>query len=255
MCRWLAYIGPEITPNQYLYEDKFSLIEQSHGARKSKSVVNGDGFGFGWYTEQEEPGLFRDILPAWSDENLKSLATHIKSGLFMAHVRAATSTSTNRTNCHPFRHANTLYVHNGQIGGYQVIRRKVENLISDKYYPSRLGTTDSEVLFLTLKTIMDNAPFHVATHKLIQLVCDLMHQAEIAEPFRYTSAYSDGEKLFAVRYSSDQLAPTLFYSKIEDGWILVSEPLDNQLNQWQLVPANHTIELGRDAEEPLITPL
>ena len=62
MCRWLAYIGKPVTPEQYLYEERFSLIEQSHNARKSKSVVNGDGFGLGWYGEKSEPGLFRDVL-------------------------------------------------------------------------------------------------------------------------------------------------------------------------------------------------
>lgn len=255
MCRWLAYVGPEITPNQYLYEDKFSLIEQSHGARKSKSVVNGDGFGLGWYTDQSEPGLFRDILPAWSDENLKSLATHIKSGLFMAHVRAATSTSTNRTNCHPFRHDNSLFVHNGQIGGYEIVRRKIENLISDELYSHRLGTTDSEALFLTLKSWMGNRSFAQATGELVRTVVEIMKAHQIEAPLRYTSAYSDGEKLHAVRYSSDKLAPTLFFSKIEGGWLLVSEPLDNQLNHWQLVPANHTLELCRHSAEPVIKPL
>ena len=246
---------PPTTPNQYLYEDRFSLIEQSHGARKSKSVVNGDGFGLGWYAEQAEPGLFRDILPAWSDENLKSLATHIKSGLFMAHVRAATSTSTNRTNCHPFRHENSLFVHNGQIGGYQIVRRKIEALINDEHYPHRLGTTDSEALFLGLKSLMGEKSFSDSTRELIRLVVGIMQAENISEPFRYTAAYSEGEKLCAVRYSSDKLAPSLFYSKIDGGWLLVSEPLDNQLDHWQLVPANHTIELSRHVEEPVIQPL
>ena len=256
MCRWLGYIGPPTTPNQYLYEDRFSLIEQSHTARKSKSVVNGDGFGLGWYAEQAEPGLFRDILPAWSDENLKSLATHIKSGLFFAHVRAATSTSTNRTNCHPFRHDNSLFVHNGQIGGYQTVRRKVEALIHDDLYTERLGTTDSEALFLGLKSLMKGSqPFCESTQELIHLVVNMMRSHNITEPFRYTSAYSEGDKIYAVRYSSDKLAPSLFYSKIEGGWLLVSEPLDNQLNHWQLVPANHTIELCRHSAEPVIKAL
>ena len=41
--------------------------------------VGGDGFGVGWYGERDEPGLFRDVRPAWSDENLKSICAQVRS--------------------------------------------------------------------------------------------------------------------------------------------------------------------------------
>ena len=41
-------------------------------------------------------------------------------------------------------------MHNGQIGGYDRLRRKLEGLIDDDYYQYRLGTTDSEMLFYML---------------------------------------------------------------------------------------------------------
>src|SRR5215207_3339612 len=55
---------------------------------EAKTGTNGDGFGLGWYGERPEPGLFRDIRPAWSDENLKSLSVQVRSPLFFAHVWA-----------------------------------------------------------------------------------------------------------------------------------------------------------------------
>jgi hypothetical protein len=39
-----------------------------------------------WYTKRTAPGLFKDILPAWNDSNLRSLAAHIRSRLFFAQV-------------------------------------------------------------------------------------------------------------------------------------------------------------------------
>ena len=51
-----------------------SLVHQSLHATEAKTGTNGDGFGLGWYGERPEPGLYRDIRPAWSDENLKSLS-------------------------------------------------------------------------------------------------------------------------------------------------------------------------------------
>ena len=95
-----------------------------------------------------EPGIYREVRPAWSDENLRSLCDQVRSGLFFAHVRASTGTATTRANCHPFAHGRYLFMHNGQIGGYARIKRRLEALIPDELYERRLGTTDSEAIFL-----------------------------------------------------------------------------------------------------------
>ena len=102
MCRWAAYIGEEVFLEDVVTAPCHSLIAQSHCAREAKSPTNGDGFGIAWYGDRPEPGLYRDILPAWSDPNLKSLCRQIKSDLFLAHVRASTGGATSRANCHPF---------------------------------------------------------------------------------------------------------------------------------------------------------
>ena len=111
---------------------------------------NGDGFGLGWYGEHPEPGLYRETRPAWSDENLRYLCRHLRSHLFFAHVRAATGTAVTRQNCHPFACGQWMFMHNGFVGSWNRLRRKVEALIPDAYYPSRLGTTDSEAVFLAM---------------------------------------------------------------------------------------------------------
>jgi predicted glutamine amidotransferase len=47
----------------------------------------GDGFGVGWYGEEDEPAVFRGIEPAWNGRNLRNLSKDIRSGLVFAHVR------------------------------------------------------------------------------------------------------------------------------------------------------------------------
>lgn len=84
----------------------------------------------------------------WSDPNLRSLTRHVKSGLFLAHVRASTGTATSRNNCHPFVHDAWSFMHNGQVGGYDQFRRDADMMIPDSLYPARRGATDSEALFL-----------------------------------------------------------------------------------------------------------
>jgi len=252
MCRWLAYIGAPISPKKYLYDDQYSLIEQSLSARKSRSIVNGDGFGFGWYGDNTEPGLFREVMPAWNDDNLKSLSCQIKSGLFLAHVRAATDTASNRSNCHPFQHRKSLFMHNGQIGNYLLVRRQVENLIPDHLYSSRKGSTDSEAIFLYLEFLMEKLSFKEATCQLIESVGAIMAAASIAEAFRYTAAYSDGESLYAVKFSTDDELPSLYYRKMDFGWLVVSEPLDSSRSQWLAVPDYHVLQIKRNSEEPIL---
>jgi len=148
MCRWLAYSGPPLRLKSLLFEPKNSLIRQSLAASRSAVPTNGDGFGLGWYGTEDHPGVFRDTLPAWNDANLWSLSEQIRARLFFPHVRASTGTAASRDNCHPFRHGGLLFMHNGMIGGFPVIRREVEQLIPADICHDRTVTTDSEAFFL-----------------------------------------------------------------------------------------------------------
>ena len=115
MCRWVAYLGEPIYIEEFVTTPQQSLIVQSRHSREAKHAVQGDGFGLGWYGERDDPGLFRDVRPAWSDENLLSLSQQIRSRLFFAHIRASTGTATTRANCHPFKHGKWMFMHNGRI--------------------------------------------------------------------------------------------------------------------------------------------
>ena len=131
MCRWAAYRGDPLYLEELVSSPAHSLIEQSHCATRAKTATNGDGFGIAWYGDRPEPGRYRDILPAWSDCNLKSLARQIRSPLFLAHVRAATGGGTRRDNCHPFTHESWSFMHNGQISGFERLRRPMEAMLDD----------------------------------------------------------------------------------------------------------------------------
>ena len=72
MCRWAAYVGKPIFLEDIVSRPGHSLIRQSHCATQCSSAINADGFGIAWYGERPEPGLYRDIYPAWSDPNLRT---------------------------------------------------------------------------------------------------------------------------------------------------------------------------------------
>ena len=147
MCRWVAYYGNPIHPEALLYDTEYSLVEQSRRDRLAGGQPNADGVGLGWYGERETPGLYRSVAPAWGDRNLREIAGQVHSPLFLAHIRAATGTPVEQTNCHPFRHGRWLFMHNGFIDGYLGLRRELLLAVDPALFPGIEGTTDSELMF------------------------------------------------------------------------------------------------------------
>jgi predicted glutamine amidotransferase len=251
MCRFLAYSGRPTFLDSLLMEPDASLVRQSHAAREAKTVVNGDGCGVGWYGPRPEPGLYRGILPAWSDANLASLCHQVESGLFLAHVRSATSGEVTMANCHPFAAGRHLFMHNGQIGGYEVIRRSIEALVPDDLYGKRRGNSDSEAMFLAaLGQGLNQDPAGAIAATLG--TCLRIQQANgITQPLRFTAILTDGEVLHAFRWASDDRPPSLYWCELEAGIAVASEPFGDAGEQWRPVPPsthlsirNGTVDCG-----------
>src|SRR3954463_3412373 len=125
MCRWMAWLGQPVLIEELLFNTQHGIVDQSLPARMGAEPTNGDGFGLGWYGAGDGPGVYHSVAPAWGDANLRELAGHIETELFVAHVRATTGTAVQQTNCHPFRHGRWLFVHNGLVAGFPVMRREL----------------------------------------------------------------------------------------------------------------------------------
>ncbi len=242
MCRFLAYVGAPTFLDRLLVEPEASLIAQSLAAREAKTVVNADGCGIGWYGEREEPGTYHGVLPAWSDGNLSSLCRQIRSPMFAAHIRSATSGDVSPSNCHPFTLGRHLFMHNGQIGDYERIRRRVDALIPDELYRHRHGNGDSEVIFLAaLARGLAEDPTGAVTATLGEIL-GIMREARVTKPLRFAAVHADGERLRCFRWSSDSRAPSLYWKKEKAGCIVASEPFDSDPD-WQLVPSGSVLTL------------
>ena len=253
MCRFLAYAGAPVFLNQLVCEPAHSLLHQSLQAERAVTVTNGDGFGIGWYGEREAPAVYREVMPAWSDENLLALCYTLRSPMFFAHVRAATGTAIARQNSHPFRHGRWLFMHNGQIGGYARLRRQLESKLPDELYASRKGATDSELLFLLALARMQQG---LAPAEAVLAVFDetdaLMKAQRIAEPLRFSAALADGEHLHVFRLARDGKPPSLYVNAGANGTVVASEPLDDKDGEWRLMPAGGVLSLdhaGRMVED------
>src|SRR5262249_39193606 len=212
MCRWLAYSGSPVLLEELLYKPVHSLIDQSLHSQLGATTTNGDGFGVGWYGVEEIPALFKSIEPAWNDRNLRELAGHVSSPLVFAHIRASTGSPVQQTNCHPFRHGRWLWMHNGAIHGFEQIKRELVLAVDPELYPFIEGSTDSETFFyLALTFGLEHDPPE-AVARAVGLVEATGRENGVEQPMQMTVATSDGEKLWAFRYSTEHESRSLFFS-------------------------------------------
>ena len=244
MCRIAAYTGPEIPLENIIVRPAHSLLEQSQHASEAKLAVNGDGFGISWYGADEKPGLYRDVLPAWADDNLTNLCRMVRSRLFIAHIRASTVGETSRANCHPFKFGKWSFCHNGQVPHFKAIRRRMLATLPDDLFEAMQGTTDSEMIFLTLLANgLNNDPAAA-----MRATLDQIGPAGNDGPIKLTCVFSDGQALYAFRYASAGQAPSLYVSGVLDngGRSMASEPLCGVTARWTAIPTDTICALTAD---------
>jgi glutamine amidotransferase len=273
MCRWLGYFGDPIRMEELVYNTTHSLIEQSRAARFTSHLTNADGFGVGWYGTAELPGAYRSVSPAWSDRNLQELCAQIRSPLFLAHVRAATGTPVQQTNCHPFRHGRWLFVHNGFIDQYMRLRRDLVLAVDPRLFERIEGTTDSELMFLLAVTLgLDDEPLP-ALERMAGTIEAIGRRHGVEDPLQMTLGVSDGERLYAIRYASGQVEPNSLYISndprdvrllypenerfrhlSDEARAVVSEPLADLPGVWRDVPPATAliVQPGADEQVPFV---
>eukprot|EP01110_Echinostelium_bisporum_P010707 TRINITY_DN420_c0_g1_i1.p1 TRINITY_DN420_c0_g1~~TRINITY_DN420_c0_g1_i1.p1 ORF type:complete len:351 (-),score=84.63 TRINITY_DN420_c0_g1_i1:55-1107(-) len=153
MCRFIMYNGPAVQLSKICIEPEHGMLQQAIRAMCIHTPLNADGFGISWYTPGiNVPGLYKDLSPAWNNSNLKHVTRSVKSPLFFAHVRAASTGGVNYPNCHPFVYKNLSFMHNGTASYFKQIKRQMMNFVSERAYQLVQGTTDSEMMFAMFVT-------------------------------------------------------------------------------------------------------
>lgn len=274
MCRWIAYAGKPIYIDTLVTRPAYSLVEQSLNSkfsfRPDGSILatNGDGFGLGWYMDREEPGLFKTAEPAWGNENINELCSQIRARIFMAHIRAASSGAIQRTNAHPFKYKNWIFQHNGCLESFDVLRRELQFDIAPEFFSYLKGTTDSETLFLLALTYGLQDDPKAALEKVILRVRRACDEKQVPYRLVMSCALSDGKSLYTIRYSSQKMVHSQYYSTHADcmkeinensasvppsSVVVVSEPLDQSMEHWKEMPVDTfaTIRDGKIGIEQL----
>ncbi|MGZ4493857.1 MAG: class II glutamine amidotransferase [Nocardioides sp.] len=267
MCRWLAYSGSPVHLEELLYKPANSLVVQSRHSKLGAETTNGDGFGIGWYGDRETPGLFRSTEPAWNDRNLRDLCAHVSCGRVFAHIRASTGGAVQQTNCHPFRHDNWLWMHNGSIASFPLVKRDLAVAVDPELFPDIEGSTDSEMFFFLALTFGLREDAIGGVSRAVGFIEETGRRHGVGFPVQMTVATTDGDATWAFRYSSEGRSRSLFHSTdvstlrhqypdnptlhvlSDDARLVVSEPLGDLRGAWREVPESTCVTIRGGHEE------
>ena len=259
MCRFAAYVGPQITLAQFLLQPSHSLLRQSFQPRQmTTALMNADGFGIGWFDERQRPAAYRQTHPIWSDGNLPDLAGSLRRPLWLAYVRSATDAySTGPANTQPFMDAELVFFHNGFIAPFAERARALMRQWLDPGIEAAIhGNTDSEYLFACLRQFHEQDR-DAALEQSIRRLCRQLERWLESETLLLNLAVSDGRRIYALRHAVNAECPSLYYTTDDGsfpaGRLVASEPL-TESQSWRALRANHLLVLDPD-KPPLLSAL
>jgi len=161
-----------------------------------------------------------------------------------------------------------MFMHNGEVAGFEKIKRKLQASLSDEIFSVVKGNTDSEwsfALFLSKLPIIHASHFTTETLReameaTIASLNRFAREADITEPSLLNFVVSDGETVVATRYISSKVheAASLWYSsgtsfdeyapgghyrmskadKRENIILIASEPLTFEKADWMEIRTN-----------------
>ncbi|RFU76775.1 dug3p [Trichoderma arundinaceum] len=237
---------------------------------------NADGFGIGFYTDLKlgsAPCLFTSTIPAWNCTNLQRIASKTASRLIFGHVRATTEGSLSEDNCHPFTHGSLMWMHNGGLGGWKHIKRRLGSLLADKWYLGVKGGTDSEWAFALFLNTLEQSGYdpsacpgggfgptvlRAVMEKTIAQINELtdtipqsiLQNEDVDTRSLLNFAVTDGHSVICTRYisSSKDEAASLYYSSGTQ-WVTRTPSPDDR--QYQMDRKDKGGDIVLVASEPL----
>ena len=146
-------------------------------------------------------------------------------------------------------------MHNGALREFHNTKRDLMMAVDPSLYPDIEGSTDSETLFFLALTFgLTDDPFG-AVARAIGFVEKVGHEHGVEYPFQGTVATTNGESIWAFRYSSEGKSRSLYFStnvatlrQLHPEWrfcrasseetrLVVSEPLGDLPGAWNQVPS------------------
>jgi glutamine amidotransferase len=209
MCRHYAFRSNEPTKVECtLVRAQNALLAQSRRDRRGKA--HPDGWGVAVY-EEDHPEVERRAKAAYEDLHFNATAARLYAKTIVAHVRKATIGGPSLANTHPFVHGPWCFTHNGTVRGFQSLREQLLHETMPRLHGERMGTTDSELVFLWLLSRMEEAGISMDERctnvpALVELFAaglreiDRRSRAAAAQPPELNLILTDGNVLLVSRW-------------------------------------------------------
>jgi glutamine amidotransferase len=159
-------------------------------------------------------------------------------------------------------------MHNGLVREFAKVKRDLAFAVDPSLYPEIEGSTDSELFFYLALTfgLQDDPPS--AVERAVGLIEETGRRHGVEQPIQMTVATTDGESVWAFRYSSEGSSRSLYYStRVEtlkeqypdspvlhqlsdESRLIVSEPLGDLAGVWNEVPES-TVGIVREGQDEL----
>lgn len=139
-----------------LFGFRTSVVSRAHrslvaadNALAEQARLHPHGWGIGYF-QGGQAYLVKSDHPAADCSSFRRAADRLASDALIAHVRRATVGSVDTFNTHPFRSGRWLFAHNGTVAGFEQLEERLRAGVAPALWQRRLGTTDSEAVFLRL---------------------------------------------------------------------------------------------------------
>jgi glutamine amidotransferase len=215
MCRHLGWLGEPRSVASLVLHPPYGLLVQSYSPRRQKhGLMNADGWGIGFFDEDDEPRRWRSAAPLWGDASFASVAPALRSSCLVAAVRSASvGMPIEASASAPFTDGRWLLSHNGLVDRAVLPASAVAE-----------STNDSALLAALI------------FQRGLDVLGDTIAEVAAADPnARLNILAANGSELRATTWGD-----TLFVRKDADGMVLASEPFDDD-EGWQEIPDRHLV--------------
>lgn len=213
MCRHFAWLGHERTLDRLIFQPSYGLPRQAARPRWQQiELVNRDGFGVGWFTDEGLAVHYRRVGPIEADPDFAELAGSVSGGCVVGAVRGASpGMPLEEEATAPFTNGSALLSLNGHLNV-----ELTEELLTPGYAVE--STCDAAFLATLLWQRLDQGQgLEAAVVELLRDVTALDANACL------NMMATDGTTVVATAWGE-----TLCYRVEADGIMVASEPHDDE---------------------------
>jgi predicted glutamine amidotransferase len=254
MCRLFGlHAGTPVRATFWLLDAPDSSAAQSHREP--------DGAGIGVFDRDGQPVVHKQPIAAWQDAQFATDAQELRSAVFVAHVRYASTGGLSVANTHPFTQDGRTLAHNGAFAGLDQVDRRLAGTGANSLVS---GDTDSERMFalITAETRSHGGDVEAG------IVSALTWMAQSLPIYSLNLLLATADTLWALRYPDtnelhilqrqppngangalDAASPRI-HARSADladqaATIIASEPMDDDPN-WRAVQPGELIRVDAD---------